>query len=61
MIKAESFVQIAKQKGFGLYAGVPCSFLKPFINYVIDSPDIQYVGAANEGEAVAIAAGAELA
>jgi phosphonopyruvate decarboxylase len=61
MIKAEDFVQIAKKKGFGLYAGVPCSFLKPFINYVIDSPDIQYVGAANEGEAVAIAAGAELA
>jgi len=61
MIKAEDFVQIAKEKGFGLYAGVPCSFLKPFINYVIDSPDIQYVGAANEGEAVAIAAGAELA
>lgn len=61
MIKAEYFVQIARKKGFGLYAGVPCSFLKPFINYVIDSPDIQYVGAANEGEAVAIAAGAELA
>ncbi len=61
MIKAEDFVQIANKKGFGLYAGVPCSYLKPFINYVIDSPDIQYVGAANEGEAVAIAAGAELA
>jgi len=61
MIKAEDFVQIATEKGFGLYAGVPCSFLKPFINYVIDSPDIQYVGAANEGEAVAIAAGAKLA
>jgi phosphonopyruvate decarboxylase len=61
MIKAEHFIRAAKEKGFGLYTGVPCSFLKPFINYVIDSPDIQYVGAANEGEAVAIAAGAELA
>ena len=37
-----------------------CSYLKPFINYVIDSADLDYLGAANEGDAVAIAAGAEL-
>ncbi|HHQ15135.1 MAG TPA: phosphonopyruvate decarboxylase, partial [Chromatiales bacterium] len=35
-------------------------YLKPFINQVIDAPDLSYVGAANEGDAVAIAAGAEL-
>jgi len=61
MIKAENFVQVAKKKGFGLYTGVPCSFLKPFLNFVIDSPTVRYVAAANEGEAVAIAAEAELA
>ena len=61
MIKAESFIQLAKEQSFDLYTGVPCSYLTSFINYVIDSPDIKYVGAANEGEAVAIASGAELA
>jgi phosphonopyruvate decarboxylase len=61
MIEAHSFIDAAKAAGFGLYTGVPCSYLKPFINCVIDSPDLRYVGAANEGDAVAIAAGASLA
>ena len=60
MIEAEQFVNAARDRGFDLYAGVPCSYLKPFINYVIDADDLQYVGATNEGDAVAIAAGAEL-
>jgi phosphonopyruvate decarboxylase len=60
MIDAERFISAAGQRGFGLYTGVPCSYLTPFINYVIDSPGLRYVGAANEGDAVAIAAGAEL-
>jgi phosphonopyruvate decarboxylase len=60
MIRAEAFLQRAKERGFRLYTGVPCSYLKPFINYVIDSDDLRYVGAANEGDALAIAAGAEL-
>lgn len=61
MINADQFIQAAKQRGFSLYSGVPCSYLTPFINYVIDSSDLRYVGAANEGDAVAIAAGAALA
>ena len=60
MIKAQSFIDAARDMGFGLYTGVPCSYLKPFINYVIDSADLRYVGAANEGDAVAIGAGAQL-
>lgn len=60
MIEAKSFVETAKLAGFSLYTGVPCSYVKPFINYVIDAPDLAYIGAANEGDAVAIAAGAEL-
>jgi len=60
MIAAENFIQAAKRHGFELYAGVPCSYLKPFINSVIDSNELRYIGAANEGDAVAIAAGAEL-
>lgn len=61
MIEASSFLNAAMARGFGFYTGVPCSYLKPFINYVIDSDELRYVGAANEGDAVAIAAGADLA
>ena len=60
MIAAERFVEAAAERGFGLYSGVPCSYLTPFINYVLRSDRLRYVGAANEGDAVAIAAGAEL-
>lgn len=60
MITANQFIQAAKTHGFQFYTGVPCSYLTPFINYVIDSPDLRYVGAANEGDAVAIASGMEL-
>ena len=60
MIEAKSFVETAKLAGFSLYTGVPCSYVKPFINYVIDAPDLTYIGATNEGDAVAIATGAEL-
>jgi phosphonopyruvate decarboxylase len=49
------------ENGLGPFVGVPCSFLKPFINYVIDSSASEYIAANNEGEAVAIAAGAWLA
>lgn len=61
MIHAKSFIEIAQNLGFRLYTGVPCSYLTSFINYVIDSADLRYIGAANEGDAVAIASGAELA
>ena len=61
MIEASSFINAAKAHGFGFYTGVPCSYLKPFINFVIDSDELRYIGAANEGDAVAIAAGADLA
>src|SRR5262245_59942613 len=61
MIQATSFVSQAREMGFGLFTGVPCSYLKPLINYVIGAPALDYVGVTNEGDAVAVAAGAELA
>ncbi len=61
MINAEAFVQAVRAQGFALWTGVPCSYLKSFINYVIDDPASRYVAAANEGDAIAIAAGASLA
>ncbi|MDP7041670.1 MAG: thiamine pyrophosphate-binding protein, partial [Gammaproteobacteria bacterium] len=60
MIEASEFLEAAHERGFALFTGVPCSYLKPLINYVIDSPELRYIGAANEGDAVAIAAGAQL-
>lgn len=60
MIQAETFAHAASDRGFGLWTGVPCSYLTPFINYVIDDQGSRYVAAANEGDAVAIAAGASL-
>lgn len=61
MLTAKAFCDTAKLAGFSLYTGVPCSYVKPFINFVIDAPDLAYIGATNEGDAVAIATGAELA
>lgn len=60
MIDAKTFIDETRRHGFGLWTGVPCSYLKPFINAVIDDPTLTYVGAANEGDAVAIASGAQL-
>ena len=60
MIEAADFLEPARQAGFRFWSGVPCSFLTPFINSVIADPDSQYIGAANEGDAVAIASGAAL-
>ncbi len=61
MIAADAFLDPALERGFSFYAGVPCSFLTPLINRVISNPALDYVGAASEGEAVAVAAGAWLA
>jgi phosphonopyruvate decarboxylase len=61
MIQANEFIEIAKSLGFNTWAGVPCSFLTPFINSVIDDPDMSYISSANEGDAVATATGAALA
>jgi phosphonopyruvate decarboxylase len=60
LIGAQCFVESARRRGFGLWAGVPCSYQQAFINYVISSPDVHYVSVANEGDAVAVAAGAEI-
>jgi phosphonopyruvate decarboxylase len=57
MIEAASFVEAARKHGFTRYTGVPCSFLTPFINYVINDPTLSYISSANEGDALATAAG----
>lgn len=61
MIEAADFIEPARAEGYDFWAGVPCSFLTPFINAVIDDPGMSYVSSANEGDAVAAATGAALA
>jgi phosphonopyruvate decarboxylase len=61
MIEARTFIEAARERGFRWYAGVPCSFLTPFINYVLQDPSLNYLSMANEGDAVALIAGVALA
>src|SRR3984893_1213974 len=61
MIRAHDFVEAARGRGFDWYAGVPCSYLSPFINYVLQDPSLHYFSMANEGDAVALIAGVALA
>ncbi len=61
MFHPSIFIEHGRQLGLDLYTGVPCSFLKPFINYVIDDESVFYVPLTNEGEAIAYACGAYLA
>lgn len=58
MLQTSEVGQFLSSRGFDFYSGVPCSFLKDLINYAINEED--YVMAANEGDAVAIASGAYL-
>jgi phosphonopyruvate decarboxylase len=61
VIEARHFVEAARERGFEWYAGVPCSYLTPFINYVLQDPSLHYVSMANEGDAVALIAGVAIA
>lgn len=58
MLDTGRFGGILKNRGFDFFCGVPCSFLKDLINYSIN--ECEYVMAANEGDAVAVCAGAYL-
>lgn len=58
LISTKRFGDELKSLGFDFYSGVPCSFLKNLINYAINECD--YIAATNEGEAIAVAAGAYL-
>jgi phosphonopyruvate decarboxylase len=60
MIQANDFISTCTLRGYTFFTGVPCSFLKPLINCVIQNPNIDYIAASSEGEAVGIAAGAYL-
>ncbi|MEU3551422.1 thiamine pyrophosphate-dependent enzyme [Streptomyces longwoodensis] len=60
MISAERFCAELDARGVGLVTGVPCGWLQGPLALLARQPG-RYVPAANEGAALAIAAGAELA
>jgi phosphonopyruvate decarboxylase len=61
MIKPGLFFDALKQRGIGLFAGVPDSCLKHFCAYIDDHcAPAEHVVTANEGNAVALAAGYHL-
>jgi phosphonopyruvate decarboxylase len=61
MIEAGALLAGLRACGRSFVSGVPCSFLTPLINAVINDRGLDYVGAASEGEAVGINLGASLA
>ncbi|WP_116247565.1 phosphonopyruvate decarboxylase [Nocardiopsis sp. FIRDI 009] len=60
MISAEFFCAELERRGFGFASGVPCSYFGGPISLLSRAPG-RYVAAANEGGALATAAGAALA
>lgn len=61
MIFAKEFLDECLTYGFDFFTGTPCSYLKPFINYVIDHDEFKFIDAVNEGDAIALAAGVTVA
>ncbi|MGX2982804.1 phosphonopyruvate decarboxylase [Helicobacter sp. 23-1045] len=57
-MRTEDFGAELKKLGFSDFAGVPCSYLAPLINWAIN--ENAFIMANNEGEAVAIASGISL-
>ncbi len=61
MISAADFCSTLAGRGHTFFTGVPCSYFQGPIALASADPRLRYVPAANEGAALAIAAGAALA
>ena len=61
MVTTKDFCTILEEKDFDFFTGVPCSVFKEVINYLLADPDIHYIPATREDEALGIATGAYLA
>ncbi len=60
-LHAKDFAQILKQRNYRFFAGVPCSYFKHAVDEISNDPELTYVGAVNEGAALALCAGAATA
>lgn len=60
-LSAGGLVNSLRRHGIGPFIGVPCSILSPLTSYLFERYPDSCIVAANEGEAVAIATGIQLA
>lgn len=60
-ISGLEFLDSCVDRGITFFSGTPCSYLGDFLNQLTVDSRIRFVSAVNEGDAVAISAGAELA
>jgi len=60
LMKSVDFCLRLKKHGFNFFAGVPCSILKDVINCLQMDPEVPYISATREEEAIGIATGAFL-
>ncbi len=60
MLEAKDFLHTLTSYGIEFFSGVPCSYLTPLINTIINQDTARYVSATSEGEALAMASGAWL-
>lgn len=56
-----AFLDALLARGFDLFAGVPCSLLKGLLGALRDRPELGYLAAPREDQALGVAAGAALA
>ena len=61
MINCQDFYSLLKEKKIDFFAGVPDSLLKNFCAYLMDQAGENHIISANEGNAIALAAGHYLA
>lgn len=61
MISAQDFLAACLARDARFFTGTPCSYMKPFMNAVINHPALTFRDATNEGDAVALAAGVHVA
>jgi sulfopyruvate decarboxylase subunit alpha len=60
MLTTKDFCTMLKDYSFDFFVGVPCSIFKDVINYLSEDPDVPYIPATREDEAIGIATGAYL-
>lgn len=61
MLNCENFYQYLLEKNINFFTGVPDSLLKSFCSYLMDNAGQNHIISANEGNAIALAAGHYLA
>jgi sulfopyruvate decarboxylase subunit alpha len=61
VVSASEFCSMLKGHGFDFFTGVPCTILKDIIICLSSDPEVPYIPATREDEAIGIATGACLA